>query len=310
VEAAVEMEGESPTLGSTVVYHVRTTLPAGWELKLPESYDFPPGFRVVKEGISLKRTPVAGGEEFDLAIPLLVMRLGRLKIEDKTFLLSGPGGQTAQATVGRVVLNTGSLFPDENEPAPAAAVGPVPVLERNWLMIWTLAILGVVAVAVTVTLLVLNRKRKREKPAAPARPAHEVALEKLKALDEKRLDLAGEFAAYYTALSEILREYLGGRFGFDSLDMTTTELVERLRRARLENFLFEGVSFQLQEFDLVKFAKMIPTQSRCREDLDRVRQFVEATLPPPVPEAPASARGPEARASAGPGTVAGGGGNP
>jgi len=289
LEVYLEMAGDAPTIGDTVTYHVRATLPAGYELKLPESYDFPAEFSVVKEDISLKKTPTEGGTQFDLAIPLRVMRLGRLKIDEKTFIVTGPGGVGEERRAGRIFVTTGSLFADENEPAPSGALPPVPVVERNWLMVWTIGILAVVGAAVAVTLFVMNRRRKTSKPAPPARPAHEIALEKLKELEDSRMHLSGEMGAYYTALSGILRAYLGGRYGFDSLDMTTTELAERMGKAELEHFRFEALTFMLQEFDLVKFAKVLPTQTQCEQDLAKVRELVQGTAPRPDAARPMSA---------------------
>ena len=37
---------------------------------------------------------------------------------------------------------------------------------------------------------------------------------------------------FYFAVSEVIREYLGARFGFDSLELTTDELMAELRRRR------------------------------------------------------------------------------
>ena len=47
---------------------------------------------------------------------------------------------------------------------------------------------------------------------------------------------SGQFAVdgyrpFYFALTEIVREYLGARYGFDALEMTTTELLDELSRA-------------------------------------------------------------------------------
>ena len=40
----------------------------------------------------------------------------------------------------------------------------------------------------------------------------------------------GDLRPFYFELSEAIRDYLGGRFGFDSLEMTTEELVAAMRR--------------------------------------------------------------------------------
>jgi len=67
------------------------------------------------------------------------------------------------------------------------------------------------------------------RPAPPPRPAHEVALERLDRLGA-RLGTSDDLRPFIFELSEIIREYLGARFAFNSLELTTEELVLRLRR--------------------------------------------------------------------------------
>ena len=122
-----------------------------------------------------------------------------------------------------------------------------------------------------------------KEPAYLADPQVRLALST--AVDRSRLarlaasDLldTGAFAAYYTELSETLREYLGGRFGFDSMDLTTTELTQRLKRVRLEGLILEEVVVMLGDFDLVKFAKVEPAPEAAREALRQVERMVERT---------------------------------
>ena len=63
--------------------------------------------------------------------------------------------------------------------------------------------------------------------------------------------------------SEIIREYLGGRFGFDSLELTTDELIAELRAPAPGRELVLGeIEGWLSACDLVKFAKISPTAAR------------------------------------------------
>ena len=62
------------------------------------------------------------------------------------------------------------------------------------------------------------------KPPPPPRPPEEVALEKLGAVKTSGMLERGEIKEFHISVSEAIREYLGGRYGFDSLELTTEEL--------------------------------------------------------------------------------------
>ncbi len=296
--ATLEMPSESPRAGETITYRLQVTLDAGFELKVPENLKFADGLEPLRDGVTLKRKEVAGKTEFDLAIPFVLMRLGRIKLGERTFEATGPSGTLLQVKTGKLKVLTGTWFPNDNDPQPGSPVGPLPLIERNWVLIWSLIVLGIVGLAVAVTFLVSSRLRKRvAKPGPPPRPADELALEKLQALVARDLPRVGELNLFYTELSQILREYLGGRWGFDSMDLTTTELLKRMERVRLENFLLEKLGYLLSDFDLVKFAKVVPTSSRAAEDLERVRNLVLATRPLPAVQEANSASSPPQPAS-------------
>ena len=64
-----------------------------------------------------------------------------------------------------------------------------------------------------------------EPTVPPPRPPEEVAFEKLEAAERSGWLEEGEVKLFHVAVSEAVREYLGGRYGFDSLEQTTEELL-------------------------------------------------------------------------------------
>lgn len=292
-EAILEMETENPTVGDTVTYMLTVRLDAGWGLEVPGNLNFAQGFRPKKDEVSIRSKGLEDGTtEVQLRIPFVIVRIGRLKLPERTFDAKGPAGEAGLVRAGKVVVTTGSMFASENEPEPGTPIGPLPVVERNWVLIWALAILAVFLVAVLVTLFVVSRLRTgKTRPGPPPVPAHIQALGRLDELVRLELEMKGEFTRFYTELSAVLREYLGGRFEFDSMDMTTTELTDRMQRVKLEHFLFEKLTYVLADFDLVKFAKVVPSQTQAGEDLGRVRELVMTTMPrdnpPPSDTGPA-----------------------
>jgi hypothetical protein len=132
------------------------------------------------------------------------------------------------------------------------------------------------------------RERDARRPAPPPRPAHEIALEKLDRLAKSSLGQGqdADLRQFYFELSEILREYLGNRFGFLALEMTTEELVGELQRRAPRGLVPGEIAGWLSACDLVKFAKLAPPPSEARGALETAIRMVESTRP--RPETPAT----------------------
>ena len=145
-----------------------------------------------------------------------------------------------------------------------------------------------------ITWLVVRRLRGRVllRPGPPPRPAHEVALEKLDRLGTYGFLENADNRPFYFAVSEVIREYLGARFGFDSLELTTDELMAQLRRSASREVLLGEVEGWLAGCDLVKFAKISPSAAEARGTLETAILIVSSTRPrPEVVEGTASGTG-------------------
>lgn len=134
-----------------------------------------------------------------------------------------------------------------------------------------------------------TRKRPQEvsvAPVAPPRPAHEVALERLEALRRSGLLEKKDFKAFFAVLSEILREYAGARYGFESLELTVDELIDALAPLRTPGLESGRLKTLLDRADLVKFAKYAPDTVEASDALNTAFAIVEQTRPLALPGAP------------------------
>lgn len=143
-------------------------------------------------------------------------------------------------------------------------------------------LLIVVAVAIVVAaLLSYLRWRLRnlgQAPAPPRRPAHELAYEKLQAIEQSRLIEQGLHREFHFAISECLREYLENRYGIPALEMTTEEFLEySRRRLDLPEICTTGAADLMRLNDLVKFAKRQSITDEMRHVFDSVRRLVDET---------------------------------
>jgi hypothetical protein len=148
-------------------------------------------------------------------------------------------------------------------------------LKDNW--VWLAAIL-----AALIGIFFLVRYLRREKPVVeekiiPKIPVHEIALGKLRQLNEQQLWQNGKIKAYHSEISEILREYIEERYQVNALEETTSEIMHGLRLHQIPEKLKLKLSQTLTLADLVKFAKEQPLANENENSLTNAIEFVEAT---------------------------------
>ena len=235
-----------------------------------------------------------GRARHEFAITLAAYEPGDKEIPAVEVTYLGKSGDVRTARTTPLPIKVTSLIANEPEPAIKEAAGPVVVLEENRVLIYGAAGVLAAALGALVTWLIVRRLRARiaARPGPPPRPAHEIALAKLDRLGQGGFLEDADNRPFYFAVSEVIREYLGARFGFDSLELTTDELARELRRTASHTLgIYEGeLHGWLAACDLVKFAKISPSATEARGALETALRIVTTTRPRPEPVvAPADA---------------------
>jgi hypothetical protein len=119
-----------------------------------------------------------------------------------------------------------------------------------------------------------------------------VAREALHDLRHAGLTREGRFAEHFDRVSDIVRRYLGDRYGFDGLESTTREMLGELRGTTPRIPVLDEIERFLRQADLVKFARLTPSEPECATVLSEAEAIVEQTVPVamPTPTAPVEAR--------------------
>jgi hypothetical protein len=221
---------------------------------------------------------------------------GAAEIPSLELTYFGQDGTVKSVRTPAIPFTIASLIANEPEPKLKDNAPPLRLAQHDYLLLYVAGGLAAAGLGAVIALLVRRRLKSRRPapPPAPPRPAHEVAMAKLDRLGTL-LTEGSDVRPFYFELSEAVREYLGGRFGFESLEMTTEELMRALRRVSLESargVLGSEIEGWLSACDLVKFAKVSPTMEQARGALETAIRMVEATRPRPeaMPSPPA---GPE-----------------
>jgi hypothetical protein len=141
---------------------------------------------------------------------------------------------------------------------------------------WILAALAIVA---AIYLLLRYRDDKpiiRRIKIEPKVPAHVRAINGIEELRQAGGPHSEDAKGYYTQLTDILREYINDRFGFNATEMTSYEIMERLEESRDKESLSE-LRDLLSTADMVKFAKFKPMLNENDQNLINALEFVNDT---------------------------------
>ena len=123
-----------------------------------------------------------------------------------------------------------------------------------------------------------SKRKPEEEEINPEllRPADEVALEKLDEIKAAKIWKDGKIKEYQTDLTDVVREYIGRRFGVQSTEKTSDETL-RAMKPLIDKDLFSSLSKMLQLADLVKFAKWHTTPDENEQGLTTAYEFVNQT---------------------------------
>lgn len=121
------------------------------------------------------------------------------------------------------------------------------------------------------------------KPVKKRLPPYEEAMQALSNLKSRNLWQNGQEKEYYTALTDILRVYIDRRFGINAVEMTSTQIMDKIRQNEDAHIAKEQLNNVLEIADFVKFANMHTLADDNEIAFQRAVNFVEQTKPLPQP---------------------------
>ncbi len=155
-------------------------------------------------------------------------------------------------------------------------------IPKNWALFFLQIGIGLFLCGAVIGGVFLYRRWKAGRGLLPVRevplkPPHEIALEALDRLKNSELLQKGEIKLFFIELSEIIRRYIGDRYFVVAMEMTTTEVLEKLSQMGLSEEIFQLFEIFFHRCDLVKFAKYIPSSDEIAEALDIAYSLIHKT---------------------------------
>ena len=167
-----------------------------------------------------------------------------------------------------------------NQFYPAKGVQDNPFEWSEWSFAFWLSLLMIIICGAMVYLR--NRLKKNKPIIARIRivkrvPAHEKALREINDIKHHHTSASQETQKeYYTQLTNTLRAYIVSRFGFNAMEMTSGEIIERLR-ASGDQKMIDELRMLFSTADLVKFAKYEIPMNENDANLVNAINFIDQT---------------------------------
>jgi hypothetical protein len=275
-------------VGDRLALTVTAIAKGGIAVNLPQKLELGPVELLERDDAEAQGRDLGDGRRsFRFILYVADYDVGPAEIPSLTLTYLSPRGEVRSVTTAPVQLTIRALVDESQQaalPQPARS-GHSALIEDRRVLRAVYAAVGLVALGL-IAFLVRRIWRKRGVDGVetitmiPSRPPGEVAIERLVAIRAR-----GEFAregyrpfAFETA--EVVRAYLGARYGFDSLELTSTELLAELERVapHLVQPGSEVVRF-IEDTDLVKFANAGGSDASALALLDTAQRIVLTTSP-------------------------------
>jgi hypothetical protein len=296
------VDPDAPTVGASLdktEAHVgdRVTLTLSAVAKAGFAVTLPPKLELGKlelldrdDGDKQGRDLGDGRRAHRFVLGVAAYEVGELEVPALAISYINPRGEVRTVQTAPVTLEVkGLLAPDEANPEVQPIRQPRSAIVEDK-RVMKLARWGAVglggALLVGILALIIRRSLRRAVAAAPvellpSRPPEEIAMEKLRLLRAQGNFGADGYRPFSFAVAEVVRAYLGGRYGFDSLELTTTELMGELEKRAAHLALADGaVARFLGDTDLVKFARSGSTDEAALAALDAAQSIVLSTAAP------------------------------
>lgn len=281
------VEPDSARIGDRIRLILTVDMKKGEKAVPPSGIKLPQGAELIAVHPAKTTPKNDGGATLSQTYEIVMWELGKASLPEIEYAVLSADGKEDKRHAGPVEITIVSARTDPaTADKPKDIKPPVDVTLRWGDYAWAaLAILALALAAYFIYRKWKNRPPKQapapSSPPPPARPPYDVAMEKLEALGREDLFGKGREREYFFRLSEILREYVEGRYGLLALERTTAELEREFGPDRAIEPARRAFIALLHVCDMVKFAKMNPVKTQADDALEKALMFVESTRPRP-----------------------------
>lgn len=112
----------------------------------------------------------------------------------------------------------------------------------------------------------------------PPKP-YEIAFQKIKELESKKLWQRNELKEYYTDINFILREFISDGLNIPAKEHTSREIIHAIEESQEKPEHFDQLQSSLKMADYAKYANKFPDISEHQSQLEFVTEFIQKNIP-------------------------------
>ena len=270
-------------IGEQFQLHLSATVPADAQLTFPVIADSIHQLDIVaRTAIDTTRSQDGKSATYHQSFTITGFDSGFFVIEPFSFYVRQKGSSSPDSLLTEALLMQVQTVPVDTTKAIKDIKPPldVPFTFREAIPY----ILGGLAILALVWLAVYLMKKRKRKPEeiikkVPLRPAHEIALEALKKIQEQKLWQQGYYKEYHSGVADTIRTYIEHRFSITAMEMPSDDTLSHFRNNLVPQEAYEKLRYLLQSADMVKFAKGIPVGSENELSMQQAFDFIALTKP-------------------------------
>ena len=252
-KAESKILNEKILVGDNIKYKIIIPNPEKNVISL-NSMDLSPFDLIKKSQLTTKDNKV------EFLLELSIYEIGKQTIPELKFIISGEKNET-ELVIPSKELVVGSVLnkADEKGLAIKDIKDSILIKEKSYFIIYLL--LGVLSFIILFFVFKKWSEKEKSTPVIIEEkiPADEIAYKKLSELINLDLIKKGKVKEYFFLLSEIVREFIGNRYDFDSIELTSGELVSAIKtEAKFNREYLVVINNFLEDSDLIKFSKIEP----------------------------------------------------
>lgn len=149
---------------------------------------------------------------------------------------------------------------------------------------WFVGSQWIVMLIILAVCLYLMYKVKEVVEQRRREPAHVVALRELDKYRGKEMWAPEKQKAFYSGVTDALREYISARYGVGAMEMTTSEIFTDMKKSDVPAELLQEVQLLFETADFVKFAKFVASDEDNAKALPLAVKFVTQTYQTDIEE--------------------------
>jgi len=157
---------------------------------------------------------------------------------------------------------------------------PFTIWEKIWLGIleyWLFILLAVLIPLVTLIVYLILKNRPEKVEVKEIIALNIRVLGKLDKIEQEKLWQNNKTKAYYSEVTNVVRQYLSERYQISTFEKTSSEILNQLKLKPISRDQFVQLERLMRLADLVKFAKTAPTPLENESIIEIAREFINET---------------------------------